>query len=159
MSGTYRQSCQRLTLVFLQSPLGCFAAASAGETALSLLDEEMRNEETEIRIEAMRRLETVAAALGPAATVEKLVPFLIGEILFSAFCLVDALIGPHYAIESTQLNWLLLTTSTTRSGTLLAHEAVWRVFWLGGRSEPIMTASYATVGILAPAFSSCTTHA
>jgi hypothetical protein len=39
----------------------------------------MRNEETEIRIEAMRRLDMVATALGPVPTVEKLVPFLIGE--------------------------------------------------------------------------------
>ncbi len=39
----------------------------------------MRNEETEIRIEAMRRLDVVARALGPDNTVDELVPFLIGE--------------------------------------------------------------------------------
>lgn len=41
----------------------------------------MRNEETEIRIEAMRRLDVVARALGPDNTVDELVPFLIGEPL------------------------------------------------------------------------------
>jgi len=53
--------------------------AASGADALTLLDEEMRNEETEVRIDAMRRLDTVAAALGPDGTVNELVPFLIGE--------------------------------------------------------------------------------
>ena len=47
--------------------------------ALRLLDDEMTSEETEVRIEAMRKLDVVARALGPEATVSELVPFLIGE--------------------------------------------------------------------------------
>lgn len=55
-------------------------AAIAGAEALRLLDDEMRNEETEIRIEAMRRLDVVARALGPDNTVDELVPFLIEHV-------------------------------------------------------------------------------
>uniref|UniRef100_A0A4W5L613 Uncharacterized protein n=1 Tax=Hucho hucho TaxID=62062 RepID=A0A4W5L613_9TELE len=43
---------------------------------INLLTEEMRTDETETRIRSMRRLRTVAQALGPDRTRSELLPFL-----------------------------------------------------------------------------------
>lgn len=46
---------------------------------ISLLMEEMKLEDTEARIKAMRKLKTIAVALGPERTRTELIPFLSGE--------------------------------------------------------------------------------
>lgn len=54
-------------------------AAAAGDVyPITLLVEEMKSEDTEARIVAMRKLRVVAAALGPERTRRELVPFLNG---------------------------------------------------------------------------------
>ena len=45
---------------------------------LNLLSEELKNEDTEVRIKAMKKIKTVAQALGPERTRMELVPFLNG---------------------------------------------------------------------------------
>lgn len=54
---------------------------------LALLTEELKSDEVETRIKAMRRLRTVAQALGPDRTRSELVPFLQGTLrtLFPCF--------------------------------------------------------------------------
>lgn len=47
---------------------------------LALLTEELKSDEVETRIKAMRRLRTVAQALGPDRTRSELVPFLQGML-------------------------------------------------------------------------------
>jgi serine/threonine-protein phosphatase 2A regulatory subunit A len=54
----------------------------AGDNALlaiSLLLDELKTEDTEARIAAMRKLRVVAAALGPERTKRELIPFLNGR--------------------------------------------------------------------------------
>jgi serine/threonine-protein phosphatase 2A regulatory subunit A len=48
---------------------------------INLLTEEMRTDEAEIRIRSMRRLRTVAQALGPERTRTELLPFLNGRVM------------------------------------------------------------------------------
>lgn len=48
---------------------------------LALLTEELKSDEVETRIKAMRRLRTVAQALGPDRTRSELVPFLQGTLV------------------------------------------------------------------------------
>lgn len=45
---------------------------------IALLTEELKSDEVETRIKAMRRLRTVAQALGPERTRSELLPFLHG---------------------------------------------------------------------------------
>jgi serine/threonine-protein phosphatase 2A regulatory subunit A len=46
---------------------------------IALLVEEMKSEDTEVRINAMRQLRKIAAALGADRTRKELIPFLNGE--------------------------------------------------------------------------------
>jgi len=51
-----------------------------GVYAISLLMDEMKSEDTEARIATMRKLRTVAAALGPERTRRELIPFLNEQV-------------------------------------------------------------------------------
>lgn len=51
---------------------------------MSVLVEEMKSEDTEARIAAMRKLRTIARALGPERTRKDLIPFLNGT--FAGCC-------------------------------------------------------------------------
>jgi hypothetical protein len=48
---------------------------------IAMLLDEMKSEDVEARINAMRKLQTVAAALGPERTKKELIPFLAGACL------------------------------------------------------------------------------
>ena len=64
----------------LPSPPSLTADTSALYPIAMLLDE-MKSEDVEARISAMRKLRIVAAALGPERTRSELVPFLSGEFV------------------------------------------------------------------------------
>lgn len=49
---------------------------------LYILNEELKNDDIQIRLNALRRLEAIAKALGPEKSQSMLIPFLQGIIFF-----------------------------------------------------------------------------
>jgi serine/threonine-protein phosphatase 2A regulatory subunit A len=52
---------------------------------IKILIDELRNDDAQMRLKSIRRLSTIATALGPERTRGELVPYLNGEILCIMF--------------------------------------------------------------------------
>jgi hypothetical protein len=67
---------------------------------MALLADELKNEDIQLRINAIRNLSTISKALGPERTRNELIPFLRGLLFAPTFVLPDFLIeAPFCQLE------------------------------------------------------------
>lgn len=78
------------TSYFLLKKICCFPfwfsfslSPLKAENPMNLLTEEMKSDEPEIRINAMKRLRTISRVLGPERTRAELIPYINGEFSFA----------------------------------------------------------------------------
>ena len=63
-------------------------AADEDHSPISLLVDELKHEEVEVRLNAIRNIGVIATALGEKRTREELIPFLTGAAALSTFAVV-----------------------------------------------------------------------